>query len=278
MKDPKRLRQSGTDQLTARLLYAGRSEAPSAERLARLLGGTAAVGASLAVTSAAATVAAAESSVPVALVAKWLGLGALVGALASVGAVATLSARGGAVIESEAPDRPRAPVPTGRAAARPRASAPPVALEPPVPSALPLLAPRSPGFARERAVEERRSASAQTTAESPAGTKAGTEGAASASEVVASREVGAVHEEVAALGLAKASLNRGSSADALALVRRYHARFPQGRLKPEATYLEMEAELASGNRGRALEIAARLAGGSTPNAKRARALLHGEAR
>ena len=92
-----------------------------------------------------------------------------------------------------------------------------------------------------------------------------------------SPEARAMREEVAALGLAKAALNRGAAAEALAIVRSYHTRFPTGRLGPEAAYIEMEAAHSTGNLKRARELALQLAGGTTPNAYRARLILEGKA-
>jgi hypothetical protein len=87
-------------------------------------------------------------------------------------------------------------------------------------------------------------------------------------------DAAALREEVAALGLAKAALNRRAPAVALDAVRAYRTRYPAGRLAPEASYIEMEAELALGNRQRATALAKVLASGAGGNAERARVILN----
>jgi hypothetical protein len=83
----------------------------------------------------------------------------------------------------------------------------------------------------------------------------------------------ALREEVAALAVAKAALNRAAPRDAIEAVLGYRARFPKGHLMPEAAVIEMEAQLALGNRARALELGRDLEKTPTPGAERARELL-----
>ena len=296
MKDPKRLREEQSDRLTVLLLEAGRDEAPSNEWLGRLLGGAAAAGTTMAATAAAAGTAAplASSALPFAIVVKWLGIGALAGVVASAGAGAVLPEQRENASKQAAPREQSpavavtAPVWGGRVAAgvpeplgpvTQKQSAPvalvpvdpPAALAPQVPVA-PMLAPPRSARAHEAVAPSEKEATA--TLPAPA-TASSVEAAAERSALAETR---AVREEVRALGLAKAALNRGSPAETLSVLAEYRARFPQGRLRPEAAYLEMEAELARGNRERARALAQRLSVGPLPNAERARAILKEEER
>jgi hypothetical protein len=85
-------------------------------------------------------------------------------------------------------------------------------------------------------------------------------------------------KEVLLIDRAREALAAQDHARALNLVRQYQARFPSGRLLPEAAFLQMEAERGLG-RGQAAQGSARklleLAPHS-PQAERARELLQGE--
>ena len=274
MKDPKRLREEQSDRLTVLLLEAGRDEAPSNEWLGRLLGGAAAAGTTMAATAAAAGTAAplASSALPFAIVVKWLGIGALAGVVASAGAGAVVQEQRENARKEAAP-REQSPAVAVTAPVTPKQPAPaalvpidpPATLAAPIPVA-PLASPRS---ARPRAAV----APFEKEGAAPVPAPAAASSVESTAERGALSETRAVREEVRALGLAKAALNRGTPAETLAVLAEYRARFPQGRLRPEAAYLEMEAELARGNRKRARALAQGLSVGSGPNAERARAIL-----
>ncbi len=250
MKDPKRLCEERSDRLTVLLLEAGRDEAPSKEWLGRTLGGAVAAGTTLAATAAAAGTAAplASSALPIALVVKWLGIGALVGVVASAGTAAVLPDQRESSSEVAAP-REQSPAVAVIAPAAPKPPAALVPLNPPARTAAPVPVAALPAPPRSALVR------------SPV-----------------APETRAVREEVRALGRAKAALNHGRPADTLAILAEYRARFPQGHLRPEAVYLEMEAELARGNRERARVLAHALSVGRSPNAERARAILKEEQR
>jgi hypothetical protein len=268
VKEPKRLRQTGADRIATALLEAGRTDGPPKARLDRMLGIGGGAGVALAANAAAGSAAVAAptaKSVGVALVIKWLSVGALAGGVVSAGAARILPS---AVHETSAAPNPPpsadesgAPLPAEPA----RLVEPSTVVEPAVakPTAVHRAEPHV-GPAPVRADPR------ETFAE-PAAQSGSAESAPD--QPPASPGVLALREEVAALGGANAALNRGAAAEALSLIRDYRSRFPLGRLGPEATYIEMEAELASGNRARAEAIAERLATGTTPNAERARAIL-----
>jgi hypothetical protein len=227
----------------------------------------------MAATAAAAGTAAplASSALPFAIVVKWLGIGALVGVVASAGAGAVLPEQRASSSELAAPPE-QAPAVAVIAPVTPK---PPGALAPldpratiavPVPVAALPAPPRS-AQKRSPVVPSKQEAAAAVPAPAAASS------VESAAERIALSETRGVREEVRALGLAKAALNRGSPAETLAVLAEYRARFPQGRLRPEAAYLEMEAELARGNRERARALAQGLSVGPLPNAERARAIL-----
>jgi hypothetical protein len=278
MNEPKRLRQVSTDNVTKLLLEAGHSDAPSDHRLGRMLGGVAGasvvLGAEAATAAAAASAPVAQSALPLALVVKWLGLGAFAGMIASTGAAQVVA---GATDKASTSISPAA----GRQAAVPAspvaASDSPVAVE----AAKPEPPRTSSGASLRRDMPRAFSSKVPSIASAAAQAMATEQQAAQNSAppigTSVSPEARALREEVAALGLAKAALNRGAAAEAQAIVRSYHTRFPAGRLGPEAAYIEMEAAHSAGNLKRARELALQLAGGTTPNAHRARVILEGKA-
>lgn len=80
--------------------------------------------------------------------------------------------------------------------------------------------------------------------------------AASPDEVNAS-EVPSLEGEVAALDLARTVLNGGNPVRTLELLDQYERAFPKGALRPEATYLRIQALSKSGQGGAARDLAAR---------------------
>jgi len=256
-------------------MEAGRTEAPSNERVARMVGGVAGAGVALGAHGAMAAnplaAPAAQSALGFTVVVKWLGLGAFAGALVSAGAAQVLPSG-----TSTTPAESAGPVGTTATAAVPVEPRPeaPAAEQPEAPSV-----DRTPqqgsGASHGSTGSSQRSApAAVVNAEASERAEASSPAPAPAPSGI-SPDTHALREEVAALALAKAALNRGAAAEALAIVRSYRIRFPQGRLEPEAAYIEMEALYSSGNQKRARELAERLAPGTTPNAVRARAILKG---
>jgi TolA-binding protein len=70
-------------------------------------------------------------------------------------------------------------------------------------------------------------------------------------------ETSSLEAEVAALDRARTVLAGGDPARALALLNQYEQTFPKGVLRPEASYLRIEALSQSGQRGAARDLAAR---------------------
>jgi hypothetical protein len=283
MNDPKRLREPGADRFTSLLLESGRSDAPPKARLDRMLSGVVAAGltagAKASVASAAALAAplAAKAAVPTALVLKWLGVGALAGIAMSAVALRLESLSRTDPARVLAPPSEHAVVAPLR---RPSEGQPHdlPAVTPPASRVQPteIVAPtgvdgraRPPSRDSSPSAAHSKGGAVVVTEPSPPSTPS------ARSFDPAALDTAALREEVAALGLAKAALNRGAPAVALDAVRAYRARYPAGRLRPEAAYIEMEAEHALGNRERATDLAKQLASGGTPNAERARIILKG---
>jgi hypothetical protein len=285
MNEPKRLRQQGVSRLTTVLLEAARTDAPPKARLERMLGVGAGAGVVLAAeTAGAAAVGAtpvAKSVVGIALVIKWLGMGAVAGAVVSAGATQISRVRVHETSGAVAVPTPRDEHAASAPAVAARLAEPRSVVELPAPTAAPATqAHRSephPGPVRVQPRSVSFAASSQTPQipQSPAETATPAATSEAVAEQSGSPEARVLREEILALGRAKAALNRSAPGEALSVIRDYRARFPLGRLGPEATYLEMEAELANGNRARAESIAERLASGAAPNAERAREILKG---
>jgi hypothetical protein len=224
---------------------------------------------------------------------KWLGIGALSGLSVSVGAT-IIETKGyitrGSDAEIESKELETQPVPienetvspssarvqaysesppvkqgTDERAAVGRAAGKPNSISGKTPATL-----AENSGARPELSETKRPDADGTTVAEPS-TEASSESAAKAVSA-------ALREEVAALGLAKAALDRSAAGEVLAHVAAYRVRFPHGHLGPEATYLEMEAELLRGNISRAKSLAARLTSVASPNAKRVREVLEGRVR
>jgi TolA-binding protein len=290
MIEPRRLHEIGTDPFTQQLVQAGRHDLPSQKQLSRLVSGLAggtAVASTQVSAAGAAGLAVAGGSLAVratggslAAVLKWLGVGALGGVAVSVASSTLYSDAPPGVVEAATiADSVRAPDPRVPGDRAQQASIPSVADSP------------SPGAA----IDAERVAPSRTGARNRGPARVGQEPQARTHEPVLSPEVKAatppelagpppssasslLREEVVALARAKAAVDRGSGNEALAELAAYRARFPQGKLAPEAVYLEMEAELSRGNQPRARALAEQLAPIRTPNAKRVRDVLRGETR
>ena len=81
--------------------------------------------------------------------------------------------------------------------------------------------------------------------------------------------------EVTALDRARSALGAGDATRALELLGQYEQAFPKGALRPEATYLRIQALSKSGQRDAARELAARFLAKhpSSPHAAQLQALL-----
>jgi hypothetical protein len=81
--------------------------------------------------------------------------------------------------------------------------------------------------------------------------------------------------EIALIDQTRVALKAGQPNVALGLLDRYRRQFPHGRFAPEASYLRIEALVASGNRKAAEDLAHKSLGKGTdgPHDKRIRALL-----
>jgi hypothetical protein len=298
MSELKRLRDQDSDRVGRLLLDAGHFDEPPKARLDRIVaaiaGAGAAVGAKTALAGSALAAAplAAKSLTPLALVLKWLGVGLLAGLVVSGGA-ASFETDGAATESDRSTSMPqiarrdpegtresrRALEPLLQQRVEPSASGPSaaeldVARQAPSRQPATRTAPGTPD--RAETPVSSRVATAEPSA-APVAESTGTETSAKAGEAAVEPEPShALREELAALSFAKSALNRGAARVALDAVQSYRARFPRGALAREATYIEMEAEHALGNRGRAFELARELAPGVTPNAERAREILKGE--
>ena len=98
-------------------------------------------------------------------------------------------------------------------------------------------------------------------------------GTASADKVNASDS--SLEGEVTALDRARSALAAGDATRALELLGQYEQAFPKGALRPEATYLRIQALSKSGQRDAARELAARFLAKhpSSPHAAQLQALL-----
>ncbi|HXK20305.1 MAG TPA: tetratricopeptide repeat protein [Polyangiaceae bacterium] len=104
--------------------------------------------------------------------------------------------------------------------------------------------------------------------------RAATLGTASADKANAA-DVSSLEGEVTALDRARSALAAGDAARALTLLAEYEQAFPKGALRPEATYLRIQALSKSGQRDAARELAARFLAKhpSSPHAAQLQALL-----
>jgi TolA-binding protein len=250
--DPIRLLDEGGSELLRSLLSAAREEQPSDAALHSTLAavGVAATGASAGTAAAAhgalgtaslgSTKAFASSTLLI--VVKWLGIGAV------VGAVATQTVYG--VSGMFAP----APRPAPSAVELPQAApvvpnvpkvAPPIGQLPEVP------APPQPVISAPVVAAPPSAAPAESDTSTP------------------------LAAEVAALDSARQALAAGDAAHALDLLNDYDASFPAPRMMPEALYLRLQAFTLQGDKSDSEAVARRILRvyPSSPHAARARAVL-----
>jgi TolA-binding protein len=248
--DPVRLLDEEDSGMIHTLLSAAREEQPHSAALRRTL---AAVGVGTALTAhagsaaRAATLGSAKGATPaLAVVAKWLAIGAVSGGLASSAVYAVSGAL--------APSSPPAAT-----------SAAPTA----TPALAPVPAPRAlPGTAPTAELQE-----------SPTPAVVVSPPALQPSAPVASSpepDPGPpLSAEVAALDSARKAAKAADADRALALLADYETRFPDARMLPEALYLRLEAFTLKGDRSNAEAVARRILRvyPSSPHAARARAVL-----
>ncbi|HEY3666126.1 MAG TPA: hypothetical protein VGL19_09010 [Polyangiaceae bacterium] len=88
-------------------------------------------------------------------------------------------------------------------------------------------------------------------------------------------DVSSLEGEVAALDGARAALGGGDPSRALGLLDQYQQAFPKGALRPEASYLRIQALSKSGQAGAARDLAARFLAShpKSPHAAQLQALL-----
>jgi hypothetical protein len=237
----------GADDFECDLILSARRDAPRPAALRRTL---ATIGVGVSLPLGVASVAEGAVVVPVKLGAvaltKWLATGVALGVATAGGAKLTeraLEPARPAVVTTAAGAKRAAPRPLPRATATGSTEAPPVIDEPaavlPAPAAAP--AALAAGAVLPPAV------------------------APSAS----------LPEEVRSLDTARQALAEGDARGALALLRRYDARFGTGALLPEARVLEVKALLAAGERARAVAAARRIVelDPKSPHAEAVRALV-----
>jgi hypothetical protein len=80
-------------------------------------------------------------------------------------------------------------------------------------------------------------------------------------------------EELAAIRAARAKLGAGDASGAIAALDDYARRFPDGKLRPEATVIRVEALVKRGDRASARSVAAPLLRDESPYSKRLHNLL-----
>jgi hypothetical protein len=100
-------------------------------------------------------------------------------------------------------------------------------------------------------------------------------GSAASADKLNAADASSLEGEVTALDRARSALAAGDATRALELLGQYEQAFPKGALRPEATYLRIQALSKSGQREAARELAARFLAKhpSTPHAAQLQALL-----
>ncbi len=251
MSDPRRLVDEGASAFERELLSAWQHEQPpdrARHRALALAGAGAATTLTAATTAQAAATAAPKASLALALT-KWLGVGFVAG-LATSGVALhyadPLPAAPRTVQYAAAPAAPMHAAPARRA--QPTLPAPPVEQAAPTPAAA--FPPRH---------EAHASPQLDDTGAAP------------------DAPHGSLGPETAALDRARAALESGQPAQALALVADYQRRFPDGMLSQEAAVLRIDALEKQGNRAQAVRQARRflVAHPDSPHAERLERLTVG---
>ena len=231
--------------LMGRLLSAGDRDEPSPRTIRKVL---VAVGVASSVTGTAGT--ASAGTVGTLIVIKWLTVGVIAGAsLALAGGEIADRARAGKAPSSRQASSPSVSLPSAQAAVP----------APALPSALVAEStpPSPPAGARGIATTTAPAVETPPTASAPV------------------KPPGTLSEEAAAIEQAGSAVRHQDGASALRALDEYQARFPRGRLYPEATALRVQALLLVGQRDAARETAARFLRSypESPSAKRLRTLV-----
>jgi hypothetical protein len=245
MNEPRRLSEIGADDFEQDLIRSARRDAPGPVAFRRTL---AALGVGVSLPLGVASVAEGAVVVPMKLGAvaltKWLATGVALG-------VATA---GGAKLTERAFEPTRSAVVVTAKSTAPRA------------------APSTPDTAASGMETAGVTKQAEVTEPAPV-VAAPMPNANAASAPVATAS--SLPEEVRSLDAARSALAEGDARGALALLRRYDARFGTGALSPEARVLEVKALLSAGERARALAAAERIIelDPRSPHAEAVRTLL-----
>lgn len=238
-----------TDLSEMALLRAGRAETMSDETRRKVLAGIGVGGAALGLATVSSSVGH-GSSAGWASWPAWLKTGLVLSALGGVAATAAFFGLG--------PDAPQ------QVSVQPAKPAP----EPPSrPAPTEAVAPAAPVYqATDLPVEP-------GTVDSPKASGASKGAPTEVAPVAPNLVAPSLAAEMDAIRPAKTRLASGDARGALTQIRQYRAQFPNGRLAVEATVIEVEALVASGQRSTAEKLAAPLLKGDSPYAARLRTLL-----
>jgi hypothetical protein len=283
MKDLTRFSGPRDDELESLLLEAGRSDEPPHAWYERMLSVTAGAGALLGTKTAAAGATASinATTLSIGTVLKWFSMGALVG-LASSGTYVVVRGEPTAVSPTALVSHSLA-----QPAARDKqANFAGAVAEPHRASDGRSVMNQAPPLAREQRIKSPVShvGTDQLGKHEARPSSSGATQSVAASQPVAPSEPESIRdrsllgEQSMALKQAKLALDRGAFAEALQAIDSYRVRFTQRYLEPEAAVIEMEAQLALGNSGRARQLATQLVESGSPNARRARQILEGAQR
>ena len=245
---------SSPDELARSLIASARLDderVPDAVRHGML----AALGAAGAIGSASVVASAASGTLHRLALVKWLAATAIVGT-AGVGVYAAVNQGQSTATQA---GRTSEGAPAARRGEQPRVTLPPATVD--EASATPMLP------AAEAHQPEASRAEPRAQPHRGAGT-------ASADKANAA-DVSSLEGEVTALDRARSALAAGDSARALQLIAQYEQVFPKGALRPEATYLRIQALSKTGQREAARELAARFLAKypSSPHTAQLQALL-----
>ncbi|HET9956608.1 MAG TPA: hypothetical protein VFQ61_19050 [Polyangiaceae bacterium] len=267
-----RLLEEGADDFEAQLLSAGRRDAPRAESRRHILAGLGVIAVASTITTAANAMARPSTAVAVekpGILARLAGTGK--GALAKWGVVSGAGAlavwAGARLSHSEMPAQP-----SPRAAqSQPVGSAVTAVADPP--QAAP--AADSVEGTVEGTAEADNAASPSTVAGREATVRGNSAQSGTLSPGAQVPTAGNLTAELALLESSRRALVAGEPKRSLSLLDEYTRKFPRPRLSSEAQVLRIEALVASGERGKALELGRSFLArqGHSPFARRVRSLI-----
>jgi hypothetical protein len=270
MTDPIRLLDVADDEFEHALLASAAGDRAGEAARARALAVFGSVGLSLVASTSAASAGLSAAAAPgllatahvsqlgLSALAKWIGIGVVVGTVSAGGIHAVAGSR--QELSPPARAAAKARPATATAAATPRVTREPDARRPvEVSTVLPL--------AREPSAVKAEPLSPDASS--------GLLPASNAAFPAAADSASRLREELLALEPVRQALRRGNAASAIAALAEYEARFPRGALSREATLLAVEARLAAGDVQGAHAIAARVLAtdSNSPHAKKLQALL-----